>query len=87
MLVYTLQTTFGMVPHVQSPEKGHNLYASVNIPLKSYFILFSRRILVTKDTVPNIITNGYIINNYVLKFFFSVYVLKIKKYLQNDIVH
>ena len=32
----------------------------------------------TKDTVPNIITNGYIINNYVLKVFFSVYVLKIK---------
>ena len=51
-----------MVPIVQSPENVQNLYALVNIPFESDFILLNQRILVTKDTVPNIISNGWIIN-------------------------
>ena len=59
-LLLSLYVLVGMVTHVQSPEKGHNFCASVNIP---FIFFFNGRILVTKDTVPSNISKGYIINS------------------------
>ena len=37
---------------------GHYRYALVTIPIESDFVMFNRRISLTKITVSNIISNG-----------------------------
>ena len=58
MRVYTRRKTFSIVRHVQNSVKDTR-YALVNILIESDFVMFNRRIIVTKDTVSNIISNGF----------------------------
>ena len=58
MLVYTRRQTIRIVRHVQNSIEGHYRYALVNIRIESDFVMFNRRIFVTKITVSNIISNG-----------------------------
>ena len=58
MRVYTWRKTFHIVLHMKELGIGHYRYALVNIFIESDFVMFNRRIFVTKITVSNIISNS-----------------------------